>query len=597
MTNVEQAYQTRLKELHHQLSFHIKRGKQLGLARLFSFVSAILLFFILLTINGTLATAFAIVLLTIFLVVTLKDITNLKKIQFLKQLIGINEEEQAALEGDYSSFEEGNEFKDERHPYTADLDIFGRHSLFQMLNRTTTSRSAKALAGWLKTPALENEIIERQKAVQTLATEVEWRQQLQALGRHKNIHQTDFEKIISWADSKPDKRDVKKWNIVSVFALIMTSVFILLAAIDVLSWQVLWISLIVHLLIIWKVGKIITPHYNLLSKTIASLDAMEQRLFLISTKQFENEKLQELQNELMQNDKKAFQSIRNLKKILERLDIRFNPLVHFPLNLLFFWDWHQYKRLIAWHEKTSDHLSRWITVFVEIEALCSLANLSYNNPDWCFPEIATKHFELYGDAVGHPLIKKEKRVCNAVKLDGAGKLMLITGSNMAGKSTFLRTIGVNIVLAMAGAPVCADKFIVSQVKVISSMRIADNLEENTSTFYAELKKLEYIIQSAKRKEKSLLLMDEILRGTNSNDRHAGSRALIKQLLKVDAVGILATHDLALTDMENLYPGQVLNYHFDVQVQQEELFFDYRLKDGICTSMNASLLMRKIGIDV
>jgi len=184
-----------------------------------------------------------------------------------------------------------------------------------------------------------------------------------------------------------------------------------------------------------------------------------------------------------------------------------------------------------------------------------------------------------------------------MQLDDTGKIMLITGSNMAGKSTFLRTVGINMILAMAGSVVCAKELKVSRVMVVSSMRVTDNLEENISTFYAELKKLEMILQRVRAHERVFLLLDEILRGTNSQDRHAGARALIRQFLSEKAVGILATHDLALTDMEKEYKNQVLNYHFDVQVQDDELFFDYKLKPGICTSMNASLLMRKIGINV
>lgn len=223
--------------------------------------------------------------------------------------------------------------------------------------------------------------------------------------------------------------------------------------------------------------------------------------------------------------------------------------------------------------------------------------MAFNHPGWCFPEISEDFFTLSAVSLGHPLLKDTGRVPNDAVLEGTGKVMLVTGSNMAGKSTFLRTVGVNIVLAMAGSVVCAEKMTVSPTKIITSMRIADNMEENISTFYAELKKLEMILQQVRAHEKVFLLLDEILRGTNSHDRHAGSGAVIRQFLREDAVAILATHDLELTDMAKEFPGQVLNYHFDVQVRDEELYFDYKLKDGICTSMNASLLMRKIGIDV
>ena len=213
------------------------------------------------------------------------------------------------------------------------------------------------------------------------------------------------------------------------------------------------------------------------------------------------------------------------------------------------------------------------------------------------PELKKDHFFIEGKEIGHPLIPADKCVNNPVKIDQAGELMLVTGSNMAGKSTYLRSIGVNTVLAMAGAPVCAKYFCLSPVQIISSMRIADNLEESTSTFYAELKKLKTVIDKVNNNEKVFILLDEILRGTNSLDRHTGSAALLKQLIKHNAVGIIATHDVELAGLKDEYPSGILNYHFDVQVNNEELYFDYKLKEGICTSLNASILMKKIGIEL
>ncbi len=601
MENVKLAYRERITHLQQKLAVRVKNKKRLGSVRLVSFLAAILFFFIFLSINGLLASVCAVVLIIVFAIVTKKDIENTKKLRFIEQLIQINKEELKALEGDILSFNSGVEFMDNEHPYTGDLDIFGKHSIFQMLNRTTTGRSTEKLAGWLKYPETKEVIDQRQKSVKALAEAVEWRQDLQAIGRNDKIKESNFEQILAWAKSKPENENLKKWNVLTSVALSMTVIFILLASFGLASWQLLWISLIVHSWIIWRSGKIVMPHYALLSKTVASLAALEKSLYLISNKEFKDPGLKALQKDLDSGQAlrgmKAYEVIESLRKIMAQLDLRYNPLVHFPLNLLLFWDWHQYRALSSMHRKVGEKLLKWADVYVEIEALCSLANMAYNNRDWDFPEIKEQHFTFEAIQLGHPLIVSKKRVCSDVELGGVGKMMLITGSNMAGKSTFLRSVGVNVVLAMAGAPVCAKKMSLSPVKVISSMRIADNLEENISTFYAELKKLEYIIAEAKKKGRNLLLMDEILRGTNSNDRHAGSRALIEQLLKVDAVGILATHDLALTDLEEKYPQQVFNYHFDVQVQKEVLFFDYALKHGICTSMNASILMRKIGIEV
>lgn len=250
-----------------------------------------------------------------------------------------------------------------------------------------------------------------------------------------------------------------------------------------------------------------------------------------------------------------------------------------------------------WKKHNGQNAIQWFDVLANFEALNSLATLCFNHPKWCFPLIHDKHFFIEGRRTGHPLIPRSKRIVNDISINKGGELMLITGSNMAGKSTYLRSVGVNIVLSMAGAPVCADHFVLSPVQLISSMRIADNLEESTSTFYAELKKLKTIIDKVNNSEKVFILLDEILRGTNSFDRHTGSIALIKQLIKHNAAGIIATHDVELAKMQEAYPDNILNYHFDVQVNNEELYFDYLLKPGICTSMNASILMKKIGIEL
>jgi DNA mismatch repair ATPase MutS len=239
----------------------------------------------------------------------------------------------------------------------------------------------------------------------------------------------------------------------------------------------------------------------------------------------------------------------------------------------------------------------WYQLVAELEVLNSLSTVHFNHPEWTIPAFEKEHFTLEAESLGHPLIHPAQRVTSDFRLRGQAKIALITGSNMAGKSTFLRSLGVNIILAQAGSPVCASLFILSPNKLMSSMRIADNLAENTSTFYAELKKLKTIIEAVNRNEPVFILLDEILRGTNSLDKHTGSEALIRQMIKQKAVAVLATHDVELGKLENEFPNSINNYHFDVQVEGEELYFDYKLKHGVCTSLNASILMKKIGIEV
>ena len=324
---------------------------------------------------------------------------------------------------------------------------------------------------------------------------------------------------------------------------------------------------------------------------------LKDSIQLIEKINFNSTYLQDLQIQFRQQNGKASVQLHQLKKILERLDMRFNIVVFIPLNILLQWDLQQVVALEKWKRHNHKKVMAWFTALGEFEAVSSLATLSFNHPGWCFPVFKEAHFFIEGKEIGHPLIQPGKCVTNPVKIEQAGELMLVTGSNMAGKSTYLRSIGINTILAMAGAPVCATYFCLSPVQIISSMRIADNLEENTSTFYAELKKLKTIIEKVNKNDKIFILLDEILRGTNSFDRHTGSAALIKQLIKHNAACMIATHDVELAKMKEENPRNIFNYHFDAQVNKEELYFDYKLKEGICTSLNASILMKKIGIEL
>jgi DNA mismatch repair ATPase MutS len=288
-------------------------------------------------------------------------------------------------------------------------------------------------------------------------------------------------------------------------------------------------------------------------------------------------------------------SIGDFNNILKRFDFRLNLLVSAFVNPFLLWDLRQMISLNGWKKRNQAHLHEWIEVIAEVEVLISLASLVYNEPGWCFPEVDERYFHFRAEDMGHPLIPVATRVTNDFVLEGTGKIALVTGSNMAGKSTFLRTLGINTVLAGMGAPVCARRMNLCELKLISSMRVADNLAENTSTFYAELKKLQYVIESVNRKDPVFILLDEVLRGTNSTDRHKGSQALLRQLLQSGTVAVMATHDTGLALSESAANESVFNYHFEGKIIQDELYFDYKIKKGVCESLNATTLMKKIGI--
>ena len=533
----------------------------------------------------------------IFLFILAKHLNNNASIENLHRLNGINETEINVLDHHFTHLPDGAEFKPETHEYANDLDIFGRASLYQYINRCQSEQGKKLLASSLLDPSSSETVIKRQQAVKELASKIEWRQQLQSYGIEKSITIATEEKIESWIEESSKFIDKPHWKLLRFLLPLASFTLLALYLANILPSNAFYPLIILMLAISLGISKLITPEYAKLNKIAPQLETLSDSVAWIENANFQSQLLVELKSKYIDKEFKSSHTIKNLKTILDRTDIRLNPLVFIPLNTFVFWDLQQVLILENWKKENKQHIGDWFHSLAEIESFSSLANLSCNNPGWAFPNIAEKHGTVIADSLGHPLIPKGKLVTNSFSTEESGGLNLITGSNMAGKSTFLRSVGVNIVLAMMGSPVCAETLTVSNMKVISSMRVNDNLEENTSTFFAELKKLKEVIEAVYGNEKVFLLLDEILRGTNSADRHTGSKALIKQLIKHDAVGLIATHDLELANLAKEFPDKLHNYHFDVQVAGDELHFDYELKRGICNSMNASLLMKKIGIEL
>jgi len=442
-----------------------------------------------------------------------------------------------------------------------------------------------------------NRLQQRQAAVKELTNATEWRQQLQAFAKEKKIQTATKNRLQQWFAEPDQFSSAKYWRLLSYVlpAIILTIIALNIAGI--VPYQIRNMALLVFGIIAWFFYKKAAPVHHHLSKMFDELEVLADSIELIEKKDFKSELLVQMQQQFLQKNNTASGGLKELKTILERLDLRYNPVVFVPLAILLQWDLQQVLLLEKWKKQHHENAPQWFDMLAQFEALSSLATLSFNHPQWCFPEFKQPHFFIEGKQVGHPLINPAKRVDNDIYINSSGEIMLITGSNMAGKSTYLRSIGINVVLAMAGAPVCAESFCLSTVQIVSSMRIADNLEESTSTFYAELKKLKTVIDMVNDGANVFILLDEILRGTNSLDRHTGSVALLKQLIKKHAAGIIATHDVELAKLKETYPANILNYHFDAQVSNDELYFDYKLKTGVCESLNASILMKKIGIEL
>lgn len=590
----KQFYQKRLEELRNQLKKLQQRKSAFAWLRLAPIIAIVFAFYVLWSLGIVYVIIASALLIFIFGRLISSDLKNQSEIERTNFLIEINENELKSIEGNFNDFPSGAEHIPKEHPYANDLDIFGRASLFQFVNRTTSEEGSERLADYLMAPASLSIISERQKAIKELSSKPLWIQDMQARARKNKITFTGKERLIEWMKEPLLFSKFKPWKWLRYLLPVIILSIVAFYIFDLAGDTIFYMGLLIFAIIAYQINKFVAPVHDQLSKIANELSTLSSNISSIENQTFESALLKGWQSVFIDQNKKVSDDILKIKKILDRLDIRFNIVLSLPLNLLLLWNLQQVLDLENWKQRQEASIDKWFETLADFEALNSFSVLYFNEPDWQFPQIDEKYFSIEGKEIGHPLISKNKRVNNYIDIPTSGDLMLVTGSNMAGKSTYLRSVGVNVVLAMAGAPVCAKSFTVSHVQLISSMRITDNLEESTSTFYAELKKLKTIIERVNAGENLFILLDEILRGTNSLDRHTGSKALIKQLLRKKAAAIIATHDLELA---NLFSENILNYHFDVQVSNDELYFDYRLKPGICNSLNASILMKKIGIEL
>lgn len=590
-------YNRRIATINGKLQELYKRKTQLGWSR---FAVVVLTAFIVYNIWGTssfIIISVMIIGIAVFLFLVSKDTDNKNEINNLETLVAINKKEIEYSSNNYHHEYDGKDLEPEHHAYAADLDLFGKASLYQYLNRCTADESKSLLALRLLEPLTKDQILKQQEAVKELSSKPEWRQQLQAFGQKEKISFATERRISEWLNAEEKIFNHAFWATFRyVYAFVSISILVLYF-IGFINTGIFSLFIFVFFCTSLLISKNITGIYNLLSKVEKEISVLYNQLNWFEKETFQSKFLVEKQAQIKHDNLKASIEILHLKNILNRFDVRLNVFAFILLNTFLLWDLHQLLALKKWKMQNKHLVPKWFAAIAEIEVTSTFSTLVFNHPEWCYPQIADEHFTFSGEEIGHPLIPVEQRVNNSFGISGTAKVDLITGSNMAGKSTFLRSLGINMVLAYAGAPVCAKSFTVSISKLMSSMRITDNLAENTSTFYAELKKLKSIIDEVNKHEKLFILLDEILRGTNSLDRHTGSAALIKQLIKENAVALIATHDVELAKLEKDYPSNISNYHFDVQVEGEELYFDYKLKEGICTSLNASLLMKKIGIEL
>ena len=492
----------------------------------------------------------------------------------------------------------------ERHAYAEDLDIFGRASLYQLLGPPATPLGRTMLERWLLTPAEPAQIAERQEAVRELARHVELREAIALAGRRLvSGSDRDIQEFLAWAESEPwlTRRPAVLWTArVIPLATAVLAALQLAGILRVSAWA---LPVLAGLVLTGAFGARIRATFARAAAERGGIGKYSELLGRVSEARFEAAALQRLQAELTADGLQPRALLRRVERLLDLAELRFNGMLYLPIQLFTLWDFHVLARLEAWQRVAGPHVRRWLEAYGEIEALAVLARLAHDNPDWAFPVFETAGPpRLVARDLAHPLLPAGTRVANDVTIGPPGTFLLVTGSNMSGKSTLLRAIGTNVVLAQAGAPVCAREMRFPPLRLETSMRVRDSLERGVSQFMAELERLREIVDAAREARREggtlLYLLDELLQGTNTAERQIAARTILGHLLQQGAIGAAATHDLTLADCEELRAA-ACPVHFRETIHasgdRAGMSFDYRLRPGLATSTNALRLLELVGL--
>jgi hypothetical protein len=525
----------------------------------------------------------------LFVFVVSKHVNLQLKRNIIDEKIIINKTEIRVLNRDFHHLETGAEFVDAAHYYSNDIDLFGKGSFFQYLNRTNTNDGRVALSNALTENKITG-ILEKQHALKELSKKVVWRQHFAALASLISV-KNNSKSIVNWIANYVPLLPKNLVKIQAVFSII-SLVLIGLISFGIISFTYVVIWFFIGLFI---TGRFLKKTHNLYSETNKVRETFKQYHRLlneIEKEEFTSKIIKEKQEIINSEDKKASTIFKEFSKILDAFDQRNNIIISVLGNGLFLSEIYNACKVEKWIISYKHTVQKWFEVVAFFDAQNSLANFQFNHPSFAFPEIFDEKEIIKAINLGHPLLKADKRIDNNFKVDDE-QFFIITGANMAGKSTFLRTVSLSIVMANCGLPVCADRFEYSPIKLITSMRTSDSLADDASYFYSELKRLKFIIDEIKS-EKYFIILDEILKGTNSKDKAIGSKKFLEKLSKSKSTGIIATHDVSLCELEKEF-SEIKNYYFDAEIINDELHFDYMLKNGVCKNMNASFLLQKMEI--
>ena len=586
-------YKAKKESYLAQLNSINKKYNSISFLRLISIVLFFVVIYYYLKTSAILYVLAAILLFITFIVLMRVHSKLLFKKQVSQALHTINEDEIVYLDRKKIPFENGIEFNDFHHPYAYDLDIFGAHSLFQNLNRTATFIGKKTLAGKLLTLLPNDEILDNHAAVKELTEKLDWRQEYLAFAKISNDSQSKYETLLKWSlfNSAP----LSKFLVfISYFSpiLFLVTLIAYLATSNSIFASVLSYLFVLNLVVLGMVTKRIQLEIANSSNIDKTIHQYSLLLKKIEAETFVSERLINLQKKLTFKKENASIHFKQLSSLFSNMDTIGNLVTAVLFNGTFLFNLHVFKSLLQWKKDHTEALEDWLQVIGEFEMLNSLANLSLNNPDFIYPTLNT-NYEIEFTNLSHPLINGTTRVGNDVRFDPQS-FMILTGSNMSGKSTFLRSLGINMVLTGMGAPVCASNANVHPLPVLVSMRLSDSLSDSESYFFAEIKRLKQIMDQLEN-QAAFVLLDEILRGTNSDDKRNGTIEVVKKVIAQKAIGAIATHDIEVCLTTNDYPNILTNKCFEVEIVDNDLHFDYKLRNGICKNRSATFLMKKMGV--
>ncbi len=571
-----------------------KRSTLLAWLRLLIFLVFVTSVFI--GINNTILLWASAIILVAFLILISYHSKVTERLKYNEIYAKTIEDELLAIDYKFR-FNGGAEYSDSTHSYSNDLDLFGNASLFESLNRTATKHGQDNLAALFTGPGIEiDNIIRHQEAVKELSGKPNWLLRFRTYGILGNTSESSENELLSWIDTKPLFLSRLYTALIWLIPILSLGAIYLLVA-GSITFSQFMIYLLIPLGIPGLLSAGISKRHLQVSRKAAMLENYSKRLSLIEKEVFNSTLLVEMQHSIIGLHGSASSAINHLGKIITSLDARLNWLMWIILNFLLLWDIRQIQRLEKWQKVHHEDVHRWFSILAQLEALASLAGFSISNPSFIYPTPIDNILMVEALEAGHPLIPQYRRVTNNIKIEGKGSFSIITGANMAGKSTYLRTVGVNLVLARMGAPVCAESFNFYPTNIFTSLHTVDSLSSNKSYFFAELERLKFIIDALNRGEQIYVFLDEILKGTNSFDKQQGSKALLKQLINLGSAGMIATHDLDLGQLEHTFPNNISNYCFEARIINNELLFDYKLNPGIAQNMNATFLMKQMGITI